>query len=217
MRVPLPIRIAAILSILPLHAAGPAVGRGSPPSGSKPSPLPRPPNSRGGRGSVLGGVRPIPWNFAPSYPGFGSPGCSSLPYPAELYSLFASAFCNPLAYPPPINAPQPINLILPPAPYVAPSAPPFVSAAPAAERAGSQVLSPPETFHFSQTPVSSPVVLKEYPAIVTFRPGGIYSVTKYWRRNRRFYFVTPQGETLYVPSDLVERIYPAIRSSPGAP
>ena len=74
-----------------------------------------------------------------------------------------------------------------------------------------------ETFHFSQLPPPTPVVLNEYPALVTFRDGGVYSIAKYWVKNKNFYFVTPQGETLYVPVAQVDRIYPPVKSAETHP
>ena len=37
----------------------------------------------------------------------------------------------------------------------------------------------------------------------------MYSVTKYWVKNKNLYFVTTQSETLYAPLAQIDRVYPS--------
>jgi hypothetical protein len=68
-------------------------------------------------------------------------------------------------------------------------------------------------FHSYQAPIREPIVLKEYPPLVVTKAGGIYAVTKYWVKNKMFYFWTPGGEAFYVPLDRVERVYPRVNTA----
>jgi hypothetical protein len=53
---------------------------------------------------------------------------------------------------------------------------------------------------------------QEYPALIVLKPGGMYSVTKYWVKNKNLYFITTQSETLYAPLSLIDRVYPASKA-----
>ena len=212
MRVSFALQIALMLSVLPLRAVGPAMGRGTPPSALRPSPLPVTPGSWRGHSSGSGGIRSsFPGRFPPPSFTFGPSGCLLLPSPAELYPLFASQSCNFPAYPPETDIPQPSNVIVLPPPYVPLLAPQLGADSLDQSSVNNQAHSEAATFHFSQTPSPTPVVLNEYPALVVFRSGGVYSAAKYWVKNKRFYFVTIAGETLYTPAGQVDQIYPAIK------
>lgn len=212
MRVAFALQMVVLLSGLPLRAVGPITGRGTPSSAPSPSPIPRPPISWGGHGSGLDGVRPVfPWRVPSAYSAFGLSGCLLAPSPVELYPLFASQYCGSLAYPPQTDVPQPSNVVVLPPAYVPTIAPELSSDSPDRSPISDHAPGPPATFHFSQTPSPSPIVLNEYPALVVFRSGGVYSVAKYWLKKNRFYFVTPWGETLYTPAGQVQHIYPAIK------
>ena len=67
------------------------------------------------------------------------------------------------------------------------------------------------TFHFIQSTPPDPVILDEYPALVVLKTGGVYSVTKYWVKAKNLYFLTPAGETLYVPLGRLDRVYPPVK------
>lgn len=49
-----------------------------------------------------------------------------------------------------------------------------------------------------------PVIEDQYPPLLVLKTGGVYSVTRYWIKSKTLYFVTPRGETLYVPLALLE-------------
>jgi len=57
-------------------------------------------------------------------------------------------------------------------------------------------------------PACCPPAPETYPAVLAFKAGGMYSVNKYWVRNKRIYFVTTQNETLYAPLAQLARVYP---------
>jgi hypothetical protein len=65
--------------------------------------------------------------------------------------------------------------------------------------------------HFYQSSSPPPVILDEYPPLIVLKTGGVYSVTRYWVKAKTLYFVTPHGDTLYVPLALVEHVYPPER------
>jgi len=44
------------------------------------------------------------------------------------------------------------------------------------------------------------------------KKGGIYSVSRYWVELDILYFVTTEGETLYVPQCRVQQVYPRIKN-----
>jgi hypothetical protein len=67
-----------------------------------------------------------------------------------------------------------------------------------------------------QSPPLPPAVIRdEYPAMLVLKNGSMRSVVKYEVTDNTLYFVTPQGENLQVPADLLDHIYPAVRQ--GAP
>ena len=59
-----------------------------------------------------------------------------------------------------------------------------------------------------QAPPTAPAVQEEYPALIVLKPGAMYSARKYWVKNKNLYFETTQGETLYAPLALIDRLYP---------
>jgi hypothetical protein len=193
--------------LIPVFASGPGTGNGrgpGQPSGPRPPLTPGPPHSGNGR-NPAGGRR--------GGNSFGPPVWPVWPPVAPYSGLpFASPFSTPGLFPPQAP-PTPVNVTIVP---VQPPVPP-VPMQPVATKASDDALdSAPknvETFHFAQLPTPEPVVWNEYPAVVTFRSGGIYSITKHWVKNKKFYFVTPLGETLYVPVGQVDHIYPAIKSA----
>ncbi len=40
----------------------------------------------------------------------------------------------------------------------------------------------------------------------------MYSVTKYWVKNKNLYFVTTQSEVLYAPLAQIDRVYPRVKA-----
>jgi hypothetical protein len=63
-----------------------------------------------------------------------------------------------------------------------------------------------------QAPPSPPPVIRdEYPALLVLKNGSMHSVASYGITDNTLYFVTPQGESLHVSADLLERIYPAVK------
>jgi hypothetical protein len=70
---------------------------------------------------------------------------------------------------------------------------------------------PSESAHFYQSSSPPPVILDEYPPLIVLKTGGVYSATRYWVKVKTLYFVTPHGDTLYVPLALVEHVYPPER------
>lgn len=61
----------------------------------------------------------------------------------------------------------------------------------------------------SQAPLPARAVPEEYPALIVLKPGGMYSVSKYWVKNKNLYFVTTQSEVLYAPLAQIDRVYPS--------
>jgi hypothetical protein len=59
-----------------------------------------------------------------------------------------------------------------------------------------------------QAPPPAPSARDNYPALVVFKAGGMYSATKYWVKSQHLYFVTTQGETLYAPLAMIDHVYP---------
>jgi hypothetical protein len=65
--------------------------------------------------------------------------------------------------------------------------------------------------HADQAAPPARPVPEDYPALIVLKPGAMYSATKYWFKNKNLYFVTTQGETLYTPIAMIDRLYPAVR------
>jgi hypothetical protein len=63
-----------------------------------------------------------------------------------------------------------------------------------------------------RAPYTSPAAEEPVPIIV-FKTGGMYSVSRYWVKNKNLYFVTTEGETLYAPLALLKFVYPGKASS----
>jgi hypothetical protein len=53
-----------------------------------------------------------------------------------------------------------------------------------------------------------PVVSDGYPPLVVLKTGGMYSITKYWVKNKNIYFETTAGDVLYAPRTDLDRIIP---------
>jgi hypothetical protein len=53
-----------------------------------------------------------------------------------------------------------------------------------------------------------PVVADGYPPLVVLKTGGMYSITKYWVKNKNIYFETTAGDVLYAPRTDLDRIIP---------
>jgi hypothetical protein len=103
----------------------------------------------------------------------------------------------PLPPPPPLFAPPPLSE----EPNSAPESRPRESSVPDhAAHPSSEVLPP------------QPAPQQEYPALIVLKPGGMYSATKYWVKNKNLYFITTQSETLYAPLSLIDRVYPASKA-----
>jgi hypothetical protein len=66
---------------------------------------------------------------------------------------------------------------------------------------------------FYQAPFNSPAIRDEYPPLVVLKTGGVFSAARYWTKNKRFYFVTTQGDTGSVPLSLLERVYPRVKQA----
>ena len=58
-----------------------------------------------------------------------------------------------------------------------------------------------------QPPRAAPAPEYEPVPIIVFKAGGMYSVTRYWVKNKNIYFVTTQGETLYAPLTQLKFVY----------
>ena len=223
------VRLALLLAILSLAGLAQRGGGGTgfAPGGFQPGrPLPTPgPGQPGfGRNPLWGwrGYR----RFAPATfyynPWLDPFGCASPFFPV----IPSYGFCNGGSYlPPQPDAVPPTNVImLPPQPYL-PVPPPFpfgeepgaddFSNAPQASAAidhrteetkapvGQSMERPG-----SQAPLPSAAVPDEYPPVLVFKTGGMFSVRKYWVKNKKLYFVTTQGQTLYAPLASLERVNP---------
>jgi hypothetical protein len=157
---------------------------------------------------------PATW-FGP--PWFGNP-CAAM-FPTDPFSLIDN-ICYPNSYPGPSWGGQPAEMaipqsppLLPPPPLLAP--PPMGNEPTSAPAPRPQVNS--DSDHGAVRPPSevsppAPPPQQEYPALIVLKPGGMYSATKYWVKNKNLYFVTTQSETLYAPLSLIDRVYPASKA-----
>ena len=223
------VRSAVLLAAMSLMAAaqrGAMTGHmpGGPPSGGSSPGWGRFPNwgrpVSPGRGP-FGRWRSPRTLFGAPVPWFGA--CPS-GFPADPFYLYANA-CNPAYYPqgpsespmndmampdqPPLLPPPPL-LPFPPMgnePTVTqePRNPPQVSYS----TEGQHETSVGAGLRASQAPLPARAVPEEYPALIVLKPGGMYSVTKYWVKNKNLYFVTTQSEVLYAPLAEIDRVYPA--------
>jgi hypothetical protein len=221
------VRSAVLLAAMSLAAAA---QRGAMPAGRMPGGPPSGGSSPGwgrlptwGRNVPRGGP---PWRWRNPLTFYGAPMCP-LGFPADPFSLYANA-CYPAYYPPapfgspmsdmampdqPPPLPPPPLLPLPPMgnePTAAqePPNPPQVSSATepkyqTSEHAGLQA---------SQAQPPARAVPEDYPALIVLKPGGMYSATKYWVKNKNLYFVTTQSEVLYAPLAQIDRVYPASKA-----
>ncbi|HUK18163.1 MAG TPA: hypothetical protein VLW65_17175 [Bryobacteraceae bacterium] len=217
------VRLVLLLAILPVAGLAQRGGGGTgfAPGGfrpGRPAPMPGQGQRGFGRNPLWGrrGYRP----FAPATfyynPWLDPLGCASPFFPV----IPSYGFCNGGSYPPPQpDASPPTNVImLPPQPYL-PMPGPFpigdepgpddLSNAPQASAAIThQKDEAAVPVVVSKPPLASPLVEDEYPPVLVFKTGGMYSVRKYWIKNKTLYFVTTQGETLYAPLALLERVNP---------
>jgi hypothetical protein len=151
-------------------------------------------------------------------PWFGNP-CAFM-FPTDPFSLIDN-ICYPNSYPmaswgsptadmamPQLPPPMPPPLLLAPPPmsneqsFVPEPSPQNSSAVDHGAAHPASEVSPPAPAPRQQ----------EYPALIVLKPGGMYTATKYWVKNKNLYFVTTQSETLYAPLALVDRVYPASKA-----
>lgn len=219
------VRSAVLLAAMSLAAAA---QRGAMPAGRMPGgspsggsllrcPFPNPGRSISpGRGPSWRWRNPITLWGAP-VPWLGGFVCPS-GFPADPFT----GLCNPANYPPaPFDNPmsgvampdQPPLLPFPPmdnepTAAQAPRNPPQVSYATQHQHETSAG----PGLQAYQAPLPARAVPEEYPALIVLKPGGMYSVTKYWVKNKNLYFVTTQSEVLYAPLAQIDRVYPASKA-----
>jgi hypothetical protein len=149
-------------------------------------------------------------------PWFGNP--CALMFPTDPFSLIDN-ICYPNSFPTApwgspsaeIAMPQ-LPPLLPPPPLLAP--PPLSYGPSSAPDPGPQVSSAADhaAAHTVGEVSPPPPQQQEYPALIVLKPGGMYSATKYWVKNKNLYFITTQSETLYAPLSLIDRVYPASKA-----
>ena len=209
-------RLAALLAILSVAAAAQHMGGGSagfPPGGLQPGhPSPFPTPGYGARNSFWGwhnhrGNGPATF-YGPYLPVVWPP-CSPPVFPDPLAYWFSNAFCNPGYNQPqqPADAYPPADMMAPP-----PQPPPVPMPPPVPDGLAIVMPPPPRPIVVQRAettpPACCPPAPETYPAVLAFKAGGMYSVNKYWVRNKRIYFVTTQNETLYAPLAQLARVYP---------
>jgi len=222
------LRLAVLLAILSIAApaqrgGGMPGGRGpggSPPGSQPPMPhppMPGPGMPGFGRGSWWrwhGQPANRPATFYwPFGPWFGSPVCGPPWSPAAFPYGYADGFCNPdfnQAPPSDTGPPTPNVIVLPPQPFVPPSAPvPQTNSGTNHPANGYEVFSGDSAgYQVSAMPRPSSVIEDDHPALVVFKAGGMYTTTRYWVQDQKLYFVTALGETLYAPLERIEQVYP---------
>lgn len=152
-------------------------------------------------------------------PWFGNP--CALMFPTDPFSLIDN-ICYPNSYPmEPWGSPA-AETAMPPLPPLLPP-PPLPLPAPAGNwpnsllepRPRASAAADPGAAHqTNQASISAPSPQQtEYPALIVLKPGGMYSATKYWVKNKNLYFVTTQSEVLYAPLALIDRVYPASKAT----
>jgi hypothetical protein len=197
---------------------------GSPSGGSSMgwNPFPNPGWRPPGRGPIGRWQLPLTFYgpgtswFGP--PWFGNP-CASM-FPTDPFSLIDN-ICYPTSYPTGPWGDQTVDAALPQLPPLLPP-PPLLAPPPT----GNEPTSAPErrsnagaaADHDTTRPAADASTAapapqqEEYPALIVLKPGGMYSATKYWVRNKNLYFTTTQGEVLYTPLAQVDRLYPASKA-----
>ncbi len=234
------LRLAVLLATMYLAAAA---QRGSMPAGHMPGGSTPGGRMPGWKPSPSPGWRPSPgrgpwWSrrspltfYAPLYPWFGAAPCAG--FAADPF--FLPGACNPGYYPPaPMGNPM-SDMAMPDQPPLLPP-PPFLPLPPmgndptaAPEPPNPSQAGPPtdrqvngrEAFVSAnqqayQAPPPTPAVPEEYPALIVLKPGGMYSARKYWVKHKNLYFETTQGETLYAPLAMIDRLYPAYKQGQNA-
>ena len=220
--------LLAIMSIAVIAQRGAAPAGRSPggfPSGGSSSRWGQFPNS-GWRGPGKG-----PWGrwrgpltfYGPALSWFGSPWFGNpcaLMFPTDPFSLIDN-ICYPNSFPmapwgsptAEMATPQ-LPPLLPPPPLPAP--PPPSNETSSAPEPRPQANSPADhSATQSASEISPPLPTpqqQEYPALIVMKPGGMYSATKYWVKNKNLYFITTQSETLFAPLSLIDRVYPASKA-----
>jgi hypothetical protein len=224
------LRTALLLTIMSLAAVA---QRGAAPAGRSPGGFPSGGSSSrwgqfpnpgwrpGGQGPWWRGHNPLTF-YGPAVSWFGPPWfgnpCAAM-FPTDPFSLIDN-ICYPNSYPmAPWGSPT-ADASMPPLPPLLPP-PPMLLPAPTGNEPNSSPEPPRGNVtadHAAAHPASeaSPQVpapqQQEYPALIVLKPGGMYSATKYWVKNKNLYFITTQSETLYTPLSLVDRVYPASKA-----
>jgi hypothetical protein len=222
------LRTGFVLAIMSLAAVA---QRGAAPAGRSPGGFPS-----GGSSSRWGqfpnsGWRPAgrgPWGrwrtpltfYGPSLSWFGPPWfgnpCAAM-FPTDPFSIIDN-ICYPTSYPmapwgtPTVDTVMPqLPPLLPPPPLLLPppmGVEPALAPAPPAQGSSAAHHDAADQARELSTPPPVPQQ-QDYPALIVLKPGGMYSATKYWVKNKNLYFATTQGEVLYTPLEQVERVYPA--------
>lgn len=230
------LRTALLLAIMSLAAVA---QRGAAPAARAPGGFPSGGFPSGGSSSRWGqfpnsgwrGPGKGPWwrwrtpltFYGPALSWFGSPWFGNpcaLMFPTDPFSLVDN-ICYPNSFPaepwgspnadmvmPQLPPPLPPPPLLPPPPIgnepnFPPEPPPQASSP--ADHGATQSAS-------AVSPPAPPPQQQEYPALIVLKPGGMYSASKYWVKNKNLYFVTTQSENLYAPLSLVDRVYPASKA-----
>lgn len=229
MRSGLAVLFATVWIAAAQHAGG-GMQTGPSPGGSPSgtwSHQPGPPNGGTGKGPNWGwrGRRffrrtNLIW---PVFPWFGSPGC--LPYGFTAIDYFLPGTCGSGYYPPqPAASNPPVNVIFappeaPPPPFLAVN-PEFAAAEPstpqpqqsAATSTSAKQNDTPASNHgapdSTRASFARPAAPSRYPPVIALKTGGMYSIKKFWYKNKKLYFVTTQGDTLYAPASQLDHVYP---------
>lgn len=226
------LRMGLLLTIISCLAA--VAQRGAAPAGRAPGGFPSGglssrwgqfPNSgwrSPGRGRFGLGRNPLTF-YGPPVSWFGPPWSAdpcALMFPTDPFSLVDN-ICYPTSYPMGPWGSSSADPAMPQLPPLFPPppllAPPPIGAGPASApepRSHANSAADHDTTHpTNEASTQAPAPRQEeYPALIVLKPGGIYSATKYWVKNKNLYFATTQGEVLYTPLSRVERLYPASKA-----
>jgi hypothetical protein len=157
------------------------------------------------------------WPGTPAaYWPFGPPRFPVCIPPVSIPPRLYDGYCGPVWFAPPWGMRPPVNVNVNVVVNAAPAYVPVLVPVPTREPAGEPASKPPsgecEGSRECQPALPAAIGGDDHPAVVVMKKGGIYSVSRYWVERDILYFVTTEGETLYVPQCRVQQVYPRIKN-----